>query len=67
MSYNYKHFDEYVADGSEARESAAFHDHLHVGGPAPDATVTRLADGGRERLSDRWARRTVVLEFGSFT
>lgn len=56
MTYNYKHFDDCVADRSEAREFAAFPDHLHVGRPAPDATVTRLADGHRERLSDRWRR-----------
>jgi len=62
----YKHFDDRVADGSEAREFAAFPEHLHVGGPAPDATVTRLGDGQRKR-SDRGGRRTVVMEFGSFT
>ena len=67
MTYNYEHFDDCVADGSEAREFAAFADHLRVGGPAPDVEVTRLDDGRRERLSDRWRRRTTVLEFGSFT
>ena len=67
MTYNYEHFDDCVADGSEAREFAAFPDHLHVGDPAPDATVMRLDDGRTERLSDRWRRRMVVAEFGSFT
>jgi hypothetical protein len=67
VTYNYEHFDDCVTDGSEAREFAAFADHLHVGDPAPDATLTRLADGQRERLSDRWRRHMVVLEFGSFT
>ena len=67
MTYNYEHFDDCVADGSEAREFAAFRDHLHAGDPAPDVTLTRLDDGRRERLSERWRRRAVVLEFGSFT
>ena len=67
MTYNYEHFDQCVEDGSEAREFAAFRDHLHVGGPAPDAAATRLDDGHREQLSDRWRRRAVVMEFGSFT
>jgi hypothetical protein len=67
VTYNYEHFDQCVEDGSEAREFAAFRGHLQVGEPAPGATVTRLADGQPERLSDRWRRRMVVLEFGSFT
>jgi hypothetical protein len=66
MSYNYEHFDEYVASGIEEKEFAAFSDHMHVGAPAPDAVLTRL-DGQPVRLSERWRHQTVVLEFGSFT
>ena len=67
MSYNYKHFDAYVEAGEEAAEFGAFADHLHVGEPAPDVTLTRLDDGQPVRLSERWRQRTVVMEFGSFT
>jgi hypothetical protein len=66
VSYNYEHFDAYVAEGGEAAEFAAFPNHRHVGEQAPDAVLTAL-DGGQERLSDRWRTRTVVMEFGSFT
>ncbi len=67
MAYNYENFDAYVADGTEAREFAAFPDHLHAGAAAPDASLTRLEDGGTARLSERWQQRMVVLEFGSYT
>lgn len=67
MSYNYEHFDAYVESGAEAREFAAFPNLLHAGGSAPDATLIRLDDGQPERLSERWRRRPLVIEFGSFT
>lgn len=65
-TYNYRRFDHYVRDGHEAVEFGAFPDHLHVGDPAPSFEVTTL-DGDRFDLAERWRRRDVVLEFGSFT
>jgi hypothetical protein len=65
--YNYRRFDEYVENGPERAEFAAFPDHLHVGDAAPDFAATRLEDGERLRVSELWRRRDVVLEFGSFT
>jgi hypothetical protein len=65
--YNYEHFDTYVEGGAELAEFAAFPNHLHVGAPAPDASLTRLDDRDTVRLSDRWRTRTLVMEFGSFT
>lgn len=65
--YNYERFDAYVRDGGEQAEFAAFPGWLHVGEPAPDATLTRLADGEEVRLSSLWASGRAVLEFGSFT
>jgi hypothetical protein len=67
VDYNYERFDTYVEQGIEGREFAAFGDHLHAGYAAPDFTVVRLDDGGTECLSDRWRRRPVVMEFGSYT
>ena len=66
-NYNYDRFDEYVKSGTELAEFSAFPNHLHAGDPAPDALLTRLDDEGTVRLSDLWAERNVVLEFGSFT
>jgi hypothetical protein len=40
---------------------------LKVGQDAPDAQVTRLADGARVHLSEYWSRKYLVIEFGSFT
>lgn len=65
--YNYEHFDEYVAGGDEEREFAAFPNALHAGHVAPDITGVLLDDGPTLSLADVWARRTVVIEFGSFT
>jgi hypothetical protein len=39
----------------------------HVGERAPDATLTRLDDGGAVRLSDLWRAGNVILEFGSYS
>lgn len=66
-TYNYEHFDAYVRDGAERAEFAAFADHLHVGGAAPDAVLTRLDDGEQVTLSPSWSGSYAVLEFGSFT
>ena len=65
--YNYERFDEYVRSGSELGEFAAFPDLLHAGGAAPDAILTALDDGSEVRLSELWATRNLVLEFGSYT
>jgi len=65
--YNYERFDEYVESGAEVAEFAAFPGHLHAGDPAPDVSLTVLNDGSLVRLSDLWAGRNLVLEFGSYT
>ncbi len=65
--YNYERFDAYVESGAEVAEFASFPAHLHAGGPAPDALLTVLNDGTQVRLSDLWADRNLVVEFGSFT
>jgi hypothetical protein len=65
--YNYQRFDEYVESGRELTEFSAFSNHLHAGDPAPDCSACRLDDGSQVRLSDLWAERRLVLEFGSFT
>ena len=65
--YNYERFDQYVESGSEIDEFASFADHLHAGDAAPDASLVALENGRGVRLSDLWANRNLVLEFGSFT
>jgi hypothetical protein len=67
MTYNYEHFDAYVAGGDEEAEFAAFPNRLHAGDAAPDAVLTALYSGRQERLSERWRTKAVVVEFGSFT
>jgi hypothetical protein len=64
--YNYEHFDAYVESGADEREFGAFPNMLHAGERAPDCELA-LLDGRRARLSELWARRRLVLEFGSFT
>ncbi len=66
-TYNYETFDGYVASGAEQREFAAWPDLLHAGEPAPAIIGTLLEDGSQVALSSVWQRRTVVVEFGSFT
>jgi hypothetical protein len=66
-AYNYARFDDYVEHGAEQAEFASFPDHLHAGDPAPEITGTLLDEGERIALSSIWGRRTVVVEFGSFT
>ncbi len=65
--YNYQHFDQYVESGQEAVEFDAFPDHLHAGQAAPDFVALGVDDQRPIRLSEVWATRSVVLEFGSFT
>jgi hypothetical protein len=64
--YNYETFDGYVASGDEQREFAVWPDLLHAGEAAPEIAGTSL-DGEQLALSSVWKRRTVVVEFGSFT
>lgn len=65
--YNYATFDGYVASGAEQREFGAWPDLLHAGQPAPEIAGTLLEDDTSLALSSVWKRRTVVVEFGSFT
>ena len=65
--YNYARFDEYVESGQDDLEFSSFSDHLHAGGLAPDATLTRLDDNAPVKLSELWSDRHLVIEFGSFT
>jgi hypothetical protein len=64
-AYNYERFDVYVESGQDEREFAAFPNMLHAGERVPDGELT-LLDGQRVSLSELWARRGIVLEFGSF-
>jgi hypothetical protein len=64
--YNYENFDAYVASGDEQREFGAWPDLLHAGEASPEI-AGRLLDGDQLALSSVWKRRTVVVEFGSFT
>ncbi len=66
-AYNYASFDDYVATGADEREFAAWPDLLHVGETAPDIVATSLDSGEQVALSSIWKRRSVVVEFGSFT
>ena len=66
-AYNYERFDDYVAHGEEQREFSAFADHLHAGGEAPEIAGLLLDAREQLALSSIWRRRTVVVEFGSFT
>jgi len=65
-AYNYERFDAYVESGLDEQEFGRFPNVLHAGEQAPDGELTAL-DGSRVRLSERWQRRGVMLEFGSFT
>ncbi|CAN5523594.1 hypothetical protein BH23ACT7_BH23ACT7_08130 [soil metagenome] len=66
-AYNYDRFDVHVEDGRERREFEAFPNLLHAGDPAPEIDGLLLNTGGRITLSHIWRKRTVVIEFGSFT
>jgi hypothetical protein len=67
LAYNYDRFDVYVEDGREQHEFAAFPNLLHAGDPAPEISGLLLNDRNQVALSEIWRRRTVVVEFGSFT
>jgi hypothetical protein len=66
-AYNHPRFDEYVADGGDMADEAAFWASPRAGQRAPDFTLLRLGDGGQVRLSGLWRSRPLVMEFGSFT
>jgi hypothetical protein len=65
--YNYAHFDDYVAGGSDVADEAAFREAPRAGERAPDFTLPRLGDAAQIRLSELWRARPLVMEFGSFT
>ena len=67
IGYNYERFDDYVESGADTTEFHGFPNNLHAGDPAPDASLTVLNDGSEVKLSDLWASRNLVVEFGSFT
>ena len=67
IGYNYERFDDYVESGADTAEFQAFPNILHAGDLAPDASLTVLNDGSEVKLSDLWASRNLVVEFGSFT
>jgi len=64
--YNYPHFDNYVANGGDMADEAAFWASPRAGQRAPDFTLPRLGGPG-VRLSDLWRSKPLVMEFGSFT
>ena len=66
-SYNYAHFDDYVAAGGDEADEAAFWASPRAGQRAPDFVLPRLGGGAGVRLSDLWRSRPLVMEFGSFT
>ncbi len=66
-AYNYPTFDGYVATGADVHEFAAWPNLLHVGEHAPEIVATSLDSGESVALSSIWKRRSVVVEFGSFT
>ncbi len=45
----------------------AFRTTLPVGSAAPDVAALRASDGQPVNLSDYWADRDVLVEFGSLT
>ncbi len=66
-SYNYPHFDGYVAAGGDLADEAAFRASPRAGQRAEDFTLPRLGDQARVRLSELWRSTPLVMEFGSFT
>ena len=65
-TYNYPHFDNYVANGGDMADEAAFWASPRAGQRPPDFTLPRLGGTG-VRLSDLWRSKPLVMEFGSFT
>ena len=66
-SYNYSHFDDYVAAGGDVADEIAFRQAPRAGQRAADFTLPRLGDSGPVRLSELWRAKPLVMEFGSFT
>ena len=66
-AYDYASFDAYVATGADERGFDTWPNLLHVGAHAPDIVATSLDSGEQVALSSIWQRRSVVVEFGSFT
>jgi len=66
-AYNYPRFDDYVADGGDLADEAAFWASPRPGQRAPDFALHGLPDSGQVRLSDLWRSQPLVMEFGSFT
>ncbi len=66
-SYNYPHFDAYVAADGDLADEAAFRDSAAGGQRAEDFTLPRLGDEALVSLSGLWRPRPLVMEFGSFT
>ena len=63
-AYNYRRFDHYVESGQDDLEFSNFADHLQVGKPAPDATLTRLDDNASVRLSGLWTSSKRLRQSG---
>jgi hypothetical protein len=66
-AYNYKYFDQHVAEGDHEKDEAAFRSCFHAGETAKDFVLPRLDDGAAVRLSSLWKSKPLVMEFGSFT
>ena len=64
MAYNYEHFR---LDEEELGLFEAFAANSATGVIAPDGQLMDARSGERVRLSELWAKRDLVLEFGSFT
>ncbi len=67
VSYNYAHFDDYVAAGGDTADESAFWRSPRAGELAEDFALHRLGDGAPVRLSSLWRSKPLVMEFGSFT
>ena len=57
--YNFEHWGAHIREDFRASPAA--------GTEAPDFTVTRLDNGDQAQMSDFWAERDVLMEFGSRT
>jgi hypothetical protein len=65
-SYNYVHFDRYIADRGDDG-TGPFRASFRVGERAADFALLRLDDGDQVTLSELWRSTPLVMEFGSFT
>src|SRR5260370_11178316 len=64
-SYNYPHFDAYVAEGGDLADEAAFRDSAAAGQRAEDFTLPRLRDEALVSLSGLLRVPPLVMEVGS--